>query len=120
MCKLNIIPLQKHKKSKNQQKKAARIQQTIREALIYGANKVSANSFIGEGSLIPVEALTYCCNGRDLYQISACSSSTGLNKKQKDEVFALVETNLKVCTLLKHPIWSFFFFFFLNFKLNCA
>lgn len=87
--------MQKHKKGKNQQKKAAMVQQTIREALIYGANKVKADAYVGDGSLIPLEALTFCCND-DVYQVSPCASSESLSRKDKLDIFNLVETNLKV------------------------
>lgn len=71
------------------------VQQTIREALIYGANKVNADAYVGKGTLIPMEALTYCCNS-DTYRITACASSQSLSKKDKTDIFNLVESNLKV------------------------
>ena len=65
----------------------------IREALIFGAGKLTAEALTSNGGLLKPEALVYSCAGA-LQTISVETNAAGLDAATKDEIFALVETNM--------------------------
>jgi len=85
------MPSQKHKKGKNQAKKAAQGALLIREALIHGGSKLDDAATV---ALLPAEALTYHCKGQPL-AIEVCTAPKDLPAATKEAVFALTEANMK-------------------------
>ena len=72
-------------------KKAEKVQQEVREALIRNANKATPDSMIGENELLRESHLLF-----KHYCITINTDSSLLTTSIKDEIFSLVEVNMKV------------------------
>jgi len=86
----------KKKKQQSGVKTAARLAEITRGVLIAKANQITAADLVeGPSAILCREALVYHCKGYAAVKIDVVRTSSNLNAFEKDQIFSLVEQNMK-------------------------
>jgi hypothetical protein len=86
----------KKKKQQSGAKNAARLAEITRGVLIAKSNQITAADLIdGSSAVLRREVLVYHCKSYATVHISVVHSCTLLNAKDQDQIFSLVEQNIK-------------------------